>query len=98
MKDFTSRSLEGLILKIPVLTRSNRKRNGDSFREKGKLVRELVWGIWKYGGGLSSIEMKEENGAGGGAWDKKVKEEETGALGVILSFFNHLFVSVSLKC
>ena len=28
---------------------------------------------------------------------QEVKEEETGALGVILSFFNH-FVLVSLKC
>ena len=45
MKDFTSRSLEGLILKIPVLTRSNKKRNGNSFSEKGKLVGDLVWGI-----------------------------------------------------
>ena len=94
MKDFTSRSLEGLILKTPVLTRSNKKRNGNSFSEKGKLVGDLVWGIWKYGGGLSSREMKAENGAGGGAWDKEVKEEETGDLGVILSFLNHLFVLV----
>lgn len=59
---------------------------------------ELVWGIWKYGKGIHSLERKEENGAGGGAWDKAVKEEETGVWGVILSFFNHLIVSVSLKC
>ena len=44
MKDFTSRSLEGLILKT-VLTRSNKKRNGNSFSEKRKLVGDLVWGI-----------------------------------------------------
>ena len=58
---------------------------------------ELVWGIWKYGGGIGSIEREEENGAGGGAWDKEVKEEETGVLGVILSFFNHLFVSAAAQ-
>ena len=37
MKDFISRSLEGLILKIPVLTRSNKRGMGIASEKRGSL-------------------------------------------------------------
>ena len=52
MKDFISRSLEGLILKIPVLTRSNKTGMGIASEKRGSLWEN------QYGGFESTVEAQ----------------------------------------
>lgn len=63
---------------------SEEKGVGGVSEKKGSLVRKLVWGNWEYNGGVGGIERKEEDGLGGGAWDKGAGAQEHEASEAIL--------------